>query len=132
MVTAKGIAWLFLKEIVRLHGVPDSKFTSIFWRELQRLMGTKLLMGTAFHAQTDSATERANRSIGQVLRSVIRDDQKDWATKCPMVELTLNSNVSATIGFAPFELNHGDMPRIDLPVNMDTTFKGVSQFAHQA
>jgi hypothetical protein len=24
------------------------------------------------------------------------------------------------------------MPRIDLPVNMDTTFKGVSQFAQQA
>jgi hypothetical protein len=26
-VTAKGIAWLFLKEIVRLHGVPDSMGT---------------------------------------------------------------------------------------------------------
>jgi transposase InsO family protein len=138
-VTAKGIAWLILKEIVRLHGVPDSivsdrdsKFTSIFWRELQRLMGTKLLMATAFHPQTDGATERANRSIGQVLRSVVRDDQKDWASKCPMVELALNSNVSATTGFAPFELNHGYMPRIDLPVNTDTTFKGVSQFAQQA
>jgi Integrase zinc binding domain len=50
-VTTKGIAWLFLGEIVRLHGVPDSivsdrdsKLTSIFWRELQQLMGTKLFM----------------------------------------------------------------------------------------
>jgi hypothetical protein len=42
------------------------------------------------------------------------------------------SNVSATTGFALFELNHGYMPRIDLPVNTDTTFKGVSQFAQQA
>jgi hypothetical protein len=49
-----------------------------------------------------------------------------------MVELTLNSNVSATTGFAPFELNHGYMLQIDLPVNTDTTFKGVSQFAQQA
>jgi hypothetical protein len=67
MVTTKGIAWLFLKEIVWLHGVPDSivsdrdsKFTSIFWCELQRLMGTKLLMSTTFHPQRDGATDRAN------------------------------------------------------------------------
>jgi hypothetical protein len=67
MVTAKGIAWLFLKEIVRLLGVldsivsdRDSKFMSILWRELQWLMGTKLLMATVFHPQTDGATERAN------------------------------------------------------------------------
>jgi hypothetical protein len=95
-------------------------------------MGTKRLMATAFHPQTDGATKRANRSISQVLRSVVRDDQKDWAAKCPMVELALNSNVSATTGFAPFELNQGYMPRIDLLVNMDTTFKGVSQFSQQA
>jgi hypothetical protein len=44
----------------------------------------------------------------------------------------MNSNVSMTTGFAMFELNHGYMPHIDLPVNTDTTFKGVSQFAQQA
>jgi hypothetical protein len=66
------------------------------------------------------------------LRSVVRDHQKDWAAKFPLTELALNSNVSATTGFAPFELNHGYMPRIDLPVNTDTTFKGVSQFTQQA
>jgi Integrase zinc binding domain len=104
-VTAKGIACLFLKEIVRLHGVPDSivsdrdsKFTSIFWRELQRLMGTKLVMATAFHPQTDGATERKNRSIDQVLKFVVCEDQKDWAAKCPMVNLVLNRNVSTRPG----------------------------------
>jgi hypothetical protein len=49
-----------------------------------------------------------------------------------MVELMLNSNISAMTGFAPFELNHGYMPRINLSVNTDTTFKGVSQFTQQA
>jgi hypothetical protein len=89
-------------------------------------------MSTVFHPQTDGVTKRVNRSIGQILQSIIRDEQKDWAIKCPIVKLTLNGNVSATTGFTPFELNHSYMPRIDLPVNTDTTFKGVSQFTQQA
>ena len=45
-VTTRGIVWLILKEVMRLHGIPesivsdwDTKFTSIFWKELHRLMG---------------------------------------------------------------------------------------------
>jgi hypothetical protein len=63
-VTTKEVVWLFLKEIVCLHGVPDSiitdrdtKFTSKFWCELHRLMGMKLLIPTAYHPQTDGATK---------------------------------------------------------------------------
>ena len=115
-VTAKEVAWLFLKEVVRLNGVPksivsdcDTKVTSTFWRELHRLMGTKLLMSTVFHPQMDGATERANHSIGQILRMIINDDQKNWADKCPMVEFALNST---TTGFALFKLNQGYMPQI--------------------
>ena len=66
---------------MRLHGVPesivsdhDTKFTSTFWRELHKLMGTKLLISTAFHPQTDGATEQANHSIGQILRMIINND----------------------------------------------------------
>ena len=125
---------------MRLHGVPksivldhDTKFTSTFWHELHRLMGTKLLMSTAFHPQTDGATEQANHSIGQILRMIINnDDQKNWADKCPMVEFVLNSSVSATTGFALFELNQGYMPQIRMPTSFDTTFKGVKQFMLQA
>ena len=63
---------------------------------------------------------------------IINDDQKDWAAKCPMVEFVQNSSVSATTGFAPFELNQGYMPQIGMPTSFDTTFKGVEQFALQA
>ena len=124
---------------MRLHGVPKSivsdhntKFTSMFWRELHRLMGTKLLMSTAFHPQMDGTTERANHSIGQILRMIINDHQKNWADKCPMVEFALNSSVSTTTGFTLFELNQGYMPQIRMPTSFDTTFKGVKQFVLQA
>ena len=73
-VTAKDIMWLILKEVVRLHRIPesivsnrDTRFTSITWKELQKLMGTKLLMSRVFHPQTDGATKQANRLIAQIL-----------------------------------------------------------------
>ena len=64
-VTARSVVWLILKEVIRLHGIPESivsdrntKFTSIFWKELlYRLMGSKLLMSTMFHSQTDGVME---------------------------------------------------------------------------
>ena len=94
MVTARGVVWLILKEVMRLHGIPesiasdrDTKFTSIFWRELHRLIGSKLLMSTVFHPQTNGATEQANRSIAQILCTVVSNDQKDWSSKCLMVNL---------------------------------------------
>ena len=62
---------------------------------------------------------------------IINDDQKNWAEKCPMVEFVLNSSVSATTGFAPFELNQGYMPQIGMPTSFDTTLKGVKQFVLQ-
>ena len=138
-VTAKGVAWLIIKEVVRLHGIPesivsdrDTRFTSIFWKELHRLMGSKLLMSTAFHPQTDGITERANRSIAQILRSVVSNDQKDWSSKCPLVEFAINSSVNTTTGYAPFELNYGYMPRSGQHISTDTQYKGVKQFAQQA
>ena len=70
-------------------------------------MGTKLLMSMAFHPQMDGATEQANRSVAQILRTVVDNDQKNWSEKCSMAEFAINSSVNATTGYAPFELNYG-------------------------
>ena len=124
-VTAKGITWLILKEVVRLHGIPelivsdrDIRFTSIFWKELQRLMGTKLLMSTAFHPQMDGATKQINRSISQILCTVGDNNQKNWLEKCSMVEFTINSSVNTTTGYATFELNYRYIPRLGQHISM--------------
>ena len=54
------LAQLYIKKIVRLHGVPssivsdrDPRFTSQFWQTLQSALGSKLTMSSAYHPQTD-------------------------------------------------------------------------------
>ena len=137
--TAADLAAIFLKEIVRLHGLPqsivsdrDPKFTSAFWRELHRMMGARLLMSTAFHPQTDGTSERTIRLINQVLHSMVNPDQLDWIEKIPITEFALNSSVSATTGFAPFELNYGYLPRTMAGIQTDTPYEGVRVFAERA
>ena len=51
---------LYIREIVRLHGVPvsivsdrDLRFTAHFWKSFQKAMATRLTMSTAFRPQTD-------------------------------------------------------------------------------
>jgi hypothetical protein len=135
---ATDIAWLFVKEIVRLHGLPESivsdrdrKFVSKFWKETHRMMGVKLLMSTAFHPQTDGASERAVRNVSQVLRTAVADNQKDWTRACPMTEFAINSSVSATTQFALFELNYGWMPVVHV-TGVPSAHAGVREYVDQA
>jgi len=73
-VTATEVAEWYLMDIVRLYGMAslivldrDPQFTSAFWREVHRLMGTKLMMSTSFYPQTYGATKRANHVVNTVL-----------------------------------------------------------------
>ena len=139
--TATEVAERYLRDIVRLHGVAssivsdrDPRFTSVFWREAHRLLGTKLMMSTSFHPQTDGVTERANRVVNQVLRAVIQPDQGDWYEKLPMVEFAINSSENKSTGFAPFELNYGYIPTLrGLLDRVPASFKpGVRHYAEKA
>ena len=136
--TANDVAWLYLREVVRLHGIPksivsdrDARFISKFWQELHRLAGTRLMMSTAYHPQTDGATERAIRHVEHVLRTLVDSDQLNWADCCPMAEFAINSSVSATTHFAPFELNYGWLPSM-LNERTDASYTGVQNFVDMA
>ena len=131
--SAVELAWIFLKEIVRLHGLPDSivsdrdsKFTSRFWTEVHRALGVKLKMSTAFHPQTDGQSERAIRKASQVLAAMVLPDQSNIFKCLPMTEFALNASVNASTGFAPFEFE-GYMPKMTVELS-NSVFRGVADF----
>ena len=79
------LAELYIKEIVRLHGIPvsiisdqDPRFTSRFWEKLQEAMGTRLNFSTAFHPQTDGQSERVIQILEDMLRSCAIDYEGSW------------------------------------------------------
>ncbi|GJU30092.1 putative reverse transcriptase domain-containing protein [Tanacetum coccineum] len=68
------LAEIFQQEIVRLHGTPtsivsdrDPKFTSRFWKGLQKAWGTRLKFSTAFHPQTDVGMHSIKASTFRLL-----------------------------------------------------------------
>jgi hypothetical protein len=94
-------------------------------------MGVRLMMSTAYHPQTDGMSERAIRNITQVLRGCVSNNQPNWVEHLPMVEFAINSTISESMGFAPFELTYRSIPRIINRIN-PTRFDGVCAFADKA
>ena len=99
-------AKIFVDSIVRVHGLPraiasdrDTKFTSTFWREVFKTMGTTLAMSSGFHPQMDGQTERANRSIEEMLRAYVGKRQTDWDEQLGMVEFAYNNVVHSSTSF---------------------------------
>lgn len=82
--TAKSVAELFVKEIVRLHGYPrsivsdkDRVFTGRFWTELFKLARTKFHRSSSYHPQTDGQIEVVNRGVEAYLRCFYGERPKE-------------------------------------------------------
>jgi hypothetical protein len=127
-----------MNHIVHLHRLletiisdRDPKFTSLFWTEIHRLLGIKLAKSTVFHPQTNGASERMIRKMSQVLHALVRPDQLDWPRHLPMAEFAINSSVSTSTGFVPFQLTYGYLPQIIQSVR-ESSFTGVQDFADDA
>jgi transposase InsO family protein len=112
------IANLFFKEIVRLHGLPksivsdkDTKFIGNFWRTLWKKLGTNLMFSSAYHPQTDGKIEAVNRSLGDLLRSLVTKHHSSWDNILPQAEFPDNDSVNRSTGKSPFQIVYGRQPR---------------------
>jgi transposase InsO family protein len=137
--TAPQLAELIFAEVYKHHGLPkniisdrDVLFTSNFWQHLHSLLGVKLRMSSAYHPETDGSTERANRTITQMIRQCISPDQKDWVQKLPGIQIAINLARNDFTGYSPFFLNTGRIPRnVVWNSPTDSQFPGVVKFAQR-
>jgi hypothetical protein len=65
----------------------DAKFLSYFWKTLWGKLGTKLLLSTTCHPQTDGQTKVVNRTLSSLLHAIIEKNLKTWKIVCYMLNL---------------------------------------------
>ena len=96
----------------------DTKFTSNFWREVCKVMGTTPAMSLGFHPQTNGQTERANRSIEEIVWPYVGKCQNDWNDRLGMIEFAYNNSIHSPSGFTPFYLCYSR--HLVSPVNLSS------------
>lgn len=108
------LARIYINEIVARHGIPlniisdrDGRFLSRFWQSLQKAMGTRLNLSTAYHPQTDGQSERTIQTLEDMLRACVLDFGGNWDSHLPLVEFSYNNSYHSSIGMPPFEALYG-------------------------
>ena len=111
---AEDYAKLYLKEIVRLHGVPVSiisdrgtQFTAKFWGSFQEGLGTQVRLSMTFHPQTDGQAERTIQTLEDMLRACMIDFGGNWDDHLPLIEFAYNNSYHSSIQMAPYEALYG-------------------------
>jgi hypothetical protein len=59
----------------------------------------------------DGQTEVVNRSLGDLLRSLVTEHHSQWDHILPQVEFTYNDSLNRSIGKSPFQVVYGMQPR---------------------
>lgn len=111
---AIDVAQKLLEQVFQHHGLPaaivsdrGSQFVSMLWAEVCRLLNIMRRLSTAFHPETDGATERANQELETYLRIFTTFEQEDWALHLPIAMMALNNRVTQSTGMSAFFMTHG-------------------------
>ncbi|GBG87591.1 hypothetical protein CBR_g45743 [Chara braunii] len=72
---------------------------------------TQLRFSSSYHPQTDGQTEITNRTLGNILQKIVRDDQQ-WDLLVAHAEMAYNHAVSPATGMSPYYCDLGYHPRV--------------------
>lgn len=127
-ITSESTAIMLVTGLIRHHGLSraivsdrGTQFVSQMWKRLCQLCGIKQRLSTAYHPETDGATERANQVVETYLRAFCAYTQDNWDELSPVAMIAINNRPAASTGISPFFFSHGyDMDLIRVKETLRT------------
>ena len=111
---AINAANLFFSEIIKLHGLPlsivcdrDTNFVCQFWRTFCKKLGNNISFSFSYHPQTDGQTKVVNRRLGNILRSIVYENPKQWDLALAQAEFAYNDSPNMSTCMSPFQIVYG-------------------------
>ena len=112
--SAEAVAKAFYESIICRHGTPchlmhdnGTEFVNEILKQLCKAMNVNQVNVLPYRPQANGITERLNRSIIQILRTVVNEHGNDWDSYIPAVQSAINSTFHASLGDTPDFLLHG-------------------------
>ena len=136
--SVEGLARLLRDNVWKLHRLPESvvldrgpQLAAELMRELNRMLGIKTKLSTAFHPQTDGQTKRMNQELEQYLWFFIKHRQKDWPEWLAAAEFVVNNKVHTAIKVSSFMANYGKELRMGEDIRRKGKVKSTTEFVQR-
>jgi len=136
--TVEGLARLFRDNVWKLHRLPESvvsdrepQSAAELTKELNRMLGIKTKLSTAFHLQTDGQTKRMNQELEQYFQFFIEHRQKDWPEWMAVVEFAINNKVHMATKVLPFMANYGREMRMGGDIRRKGKVESATEFVQR-
>ena len=107
------------------------QFVAELTKELNRILGIKTKLSTAFHPQMNRQTERINQELEQYLRFFVDYRQKDWPEWLASAEFAVNNKTHTATKVSPFMANYGKEVRMGGDVRKKEKVESAMEFVER-
>ena len=98
----------------RIHHDQGKEFHNGLFRRLHQLSGIMASKTTPYHPMGDGQTERMNRTILNMLKTLEEKEKHNWKNHLSKLAFAYNSTVHKTTGYSPCYLMFGRLPRLPI------------------
>ena len=105
-----------------LHSDQGTSFESMVFAEICKLLDIEKTRTTPLHPQSDERVERFNRTLVEMFRGKIKEDQKDWDLQLPACMMAYRGAVHESTGATPNLLMLGRELEVPLDVMTEAPF----------